>query len=441
MYWKNVTKIFFLHVWDASITLALMWAFEPRQSATIMHLAYTAAYSGLLLYQYNRIFTGPEAATCLTLGSIVGFLTGIILHSVIPAFTWISVIGLGAGTCSAAIYSMIMADIGLPSFKSKPQIKEVTESVSCRPTYTCSSLEPFLNLSKTTMEQTFDSINALPKYLRHRLDAFTHPGSEVKKNIFSIWGSKKSVMVQAAFPNAENLVSETVRLSEAGKTVVEFVSAEHLQKEQRISVATRLAGDELRIFVVIGPGFVGMDWTANIRRNCKAITQAVVQATAEARLGIPHGRSIMAELLLVEHGDHFDLSLPEGVKYQLGRNAVECARVANYGRRTFLRHLMRGIDSDLEWDNLPESARSFLVRRCAGISAYITSRELEWLHNRAGVADLQGVGVYVTRHNLGVGMSMSVSFFARHWIEQDAYPGYPVLIDSTFGKPFHALLI
>ena len=440
LYWKNLIKFFFLHVWGASITLTLMWAFEPRESATIMYLAYTGAYSGLLFYQYNRIFTGPEAARCLALGSILGFLTGIILHTVIPAFTWSSVIGLGTGTWTAAIYSMFLSDIGLPSFKSKSQVKVPTDSLSARPTYTCSSLEPYLDLSQTTMAQTFDSINALPNDLRYRLDPFTHPGSEVKENILSSWGLKNSMMIQAAFPNGEHLLSETMRLWETGKTVVEFVSAEHLQKEQRVRVVTRLAGDELHIFVVIGPGFVGMDWTANIRRNCKAIAEAVVQATAEAKLGLSHDHSTMAELLIVEHRDNFDLSVPEGVKYQLERNAVECARVAKYGRRTFLRHLMLGIEPDLEWDNLPESARSFLIRRCAGKPTHVTSSEIKWLQTRAGAVNLQEVGVYVASYNLGVGMSISVNFFARHWMDQDIYPEYPVLIDSTFEKPFHALL-
>lgn len=438
LYWKNLTKFFFLHIWGASITLALMWAFEPRQEATIMYLAYTGAYSGLLFYQYNRIFTGPEAARCLTLGSIIGFLTGIILHTVVPAFTWSSVIGLGAGTWTAAIYSMFMSDIGLLSFKSKPQIKEAT--LSGRPTYTCSSLEPYLDLSQTTIAQTFDSIDGLPKDLRYRLDPFDHPGSEVKENILSSWGSKNSSMVRAAFPNADYMVSETLRLWEAGKTIVEFVSAEHLQKEQRFRVVTRLAGDELRIFVVIGPGFIGMDWTSNIRRNCKAIAEAVVQATAEAKLGLSHDHSMMAELLVPDHRDNFDLSVPEGVKYQLERNAVECARVANYGRRTFLRHLMLGIDSDLEWDSLPESARTFLIRRCAGKSAHVKSSELEWLQTRAGAIGVHDLGIYVARYNLGLGLSVSVNFFARRWMDQDVYPEFPILIDSTFEKPFHSQL-
>ncbi|KAJ5261171.1 hypothetical protein N7478_011766 [Penicillium angulare] len=441
LYWKNLTKFFFLHVWGGSITMALMWAFEDRQKSTIMYLAYLGAYSGLLFYQYNRIFTGPEAAKALALGSIVGFIVGVLLHVCIPPFTWSSVIGLGSGTWTAAIYSMFMADIGLPSLKSKLEIKEDIKDPRDRATYTCSSLEPYLDLSQTTMAETFDNISSLSPELRFCLDPATHPGSEVKNNILAGAGLQNSLLLKAAFPNADNLLHQVVRLWETGQTAVEFVSAEHLlQKEQRIRAITRLQGDKLQIFVIIGRGVPGQDWSSSIRRNCHAIAEAIVQGTTESTLGLSHDHSLMAELLVVEHRESFELSLPEGVKYQLERNPAECARVANQGRKTFLRHLLLGIDSDLEWDNLPESARSLLVRRCAGKPGFISSDERKWLTRRAGSEKISDICTYIARYNLGVGMSMTVSFFAQRWMEQDSYPDLPILLDSTYEKPFQRLL-
>ena len=441
LYWKNLTKFFFLHIWGASITLALMWAFESRRTSTIMYLAYLGAYSGLLLYQYNRIFTGPEAARCLALGSVVGFVTGIILHTVIPPFTWSSVIGLASGTWTAAIYSMFLADIGLPSLKTKPEFKKSEKDVPSRATYTCSSLEPFLDLSQTTMAETFENISSLPAELRFHLDPATHPGSEVKNNILAMDGLRNSLLAKAAFPDADRMLNEVVRLWENGETVVEFVSAEHLlQKEQRIRAITRLDGDNLHIFVVVGHGLGGQDWSSNIRRNCHAIAEAVVQGTTEARLGLSHDHSMMAEFLVVEHRDSFELSLPEGMKYQLQRNPAECARVATHGRKTFLRHLLLGIDSDLEWDNLPQSARCLLVRRCSGKPGVVAKDELQWLQTRANTVDLHGISTYIARYNLGVGMTLTVSYFAQRWMEQDTYPDYPILMDSTYEKPLQKLL-
>ncbi|KAL4967041.1 glycosyltransferase family 4 protein [Aspergillus stella-maris] len=441
LYWSNLAKFFFLHIWGTAVTLALMWAFEGSQRATIMYLAYIGAYSGLLFYQYNRIFTGPEAARCLALGSIVGFIVGIVMHKVIPPFTWSSVISLGSGTWTAAVYSLWLSDIGLPTFRRNNETQSRDNSTIGRPSYTSSSLEPYLDLSPTTLAQTFDNINALSLDLRHRLDPLTHPGLEVKEIIGSDLASKNSALVQAAFPNAEKLLRDVLRHWTSGQTIIEFVSAEHLlQTEQRVRAVSRLVGEQLHIFIVIGPGLIGQDWTTNIRRNCRAIAEAVVQATAEAKLGFSHDQSMMAELLVGDHRDDYDLSVPEGVKYQLERSPAECARVANHGQRTFLRHLLLGIDCDLQWDELPRSARSFLLRRCAGKPGRLTRDELAWLQGQVGADDLQGVGAYVARYNLGVAMSLSVNHYAQNWMEHEDYPDYPVFLDTTYEKPIQSRL-
>ncbi|KAL4937830.1 hypothetical protein BDV06DRAFT_202134 [Aspergillus oleicola] len=441
LYWSNLTRFFFLHIWGTAVTLALMWAFEGSQRATIMYLAYIGAYSGLLFYQYNRIFTGPQAARCLALGSVIGFIVGIVMHKVIPPFTWSSVISLGSGTWTAAIYSLWLSDIGLPTLKRKTGIQRRENSTVGRSSYMSSSLEPYLDLSPTTLAQTFDNINALSFDLRHRLDPLTHPGLEVKDIIGSDLASKKSALVQAAFPNAEKLLRDVLRHWTSGQTIIEFVSAEHLlQTEQRVRAVSRLTGDQLHIFIVIGPGLVGQDWATNIRRNCRAIAEAVVQATAEAKLGFSHDQSMMAELLVGDHRDDYDLSVPEGVKYQLERSPAECARVANHGQRTFLRHLLLGIDCDLEWDELPRSARSFLLRRCAGKPGRLTKDELTWLQDQVGAEDLERVGAYVARYNLGVAMSLSVNYYAQRWMEHEEYPDYPVFLDTTYEKPIQSHL-
>ncbi|RDW68755.1 glycosyltransferase family 4 protein [Aspergillus mulundensis] len=441
LYWSNLTKFFFLHIWGTAVTLALMWAFESSPKATIMYLAYIGAYSGLLFYQYNRIFTGPEAARCLALGSVVGFVIGITMHSVIASFTWSSVICLGSGTWTAAIYSLWLGDVGMPKFGRKDTPVIAKNSDGPAPSYTTSSLEPYLDLSPTTVTQTFDNINALADDFRHKLDPESHPGIEVKEVILSNSGFHKSALVQVAFPHAEQLLRDVVRQWVSGQTTIEFVSAEHLlQTEQRIRAISRLVGEKLHIFIVIGPGLVGQDWTTNIRRNCRAIAEAVVQATAEAKFGFSHDASMMAELLVGDHRDDYDLSVPEGVKYQLERSPAECARVANHGQRTFLRHLLLGIDCDLEWDGLPRSARSFLLRRCSGKPGRLSSDELVWLQGRVGSDDLEELGAYVARYNLGVAMSLSVRHYAQRWMEHETYPTYPVFLDTTYEKPIQALL-
>ena len=111
---------------------------------------------------------------------------------------------------------------------------------------------------------------------------------------------------------------------------------------------------------------MGYDWASDIRRNCQTIAEAVVQATAEFKLGLSHDHALMAELLIVNDRQGEDVTLPEGVKRQLEGSSTERTRVLNHGQQVLLRHILFGMDCDQEWDLLPKAARKLLLRRTCG---------------------------------------------------------------------------
>ncbi|KAL4804605.1 hypothetical protein BDV18DRAFT_153061 [Aspergillus unguis] len=438
LFWGNLMKFFLVHVWGTAATLALMWAFEPSQKATIMYLAYIAAYSGLLFYQYNRVFTGPEAAHCLALGSAVGFIIGVVMHEIIPPFTWSSVISFGSGTWTAALYSLWLSDIGLPG--SKTSDLSTGSRVSTRPpTYIASSLETCHELSPTTAARAFDNFNTLPENIRHRVEPTTHPGTEVKQILSNT--VPRSALTEGALPDADGILREVVRQWASGQTTVEFISSEHLlHTDQGLRSVSRLSNDHLHIFVVIGPGLVGADWPNNVRRNCMAIAEAIVQATAEAKLGFSHDQAMLAQLLCGEFEHLGDGFVPEGVKAQLERSPPECTRVANHGQRMFLRNLLFGIDCDLEWDSLPATARSFLLRRCTGMSGHLSLDELTWLEGQIGSQDLQHVGLRIAQYDLGALMALSTQSYAKRCLLHEFAPNPLAMLEMTDRKPLHDLL-
>ncbi|KAF7587108.1 hypothetical protein BBP40_007714 [Aspergillus hancockii] len=317
LYWKSLAKFFFLHIWGGAVSLALMWVFEATSDATVMYLAYIGSYTGLLWYQYNKIFTGVLAVKPLALGTVIGFVLGILLHIYVPSFAYSSVICLASGTWTAALVSLFMIDIWLPLWKTETKDTKQTTN-DAPPFYTCSALDPYPDLSQTTLSQMFDSISSLPTDVRYKLRPSEHPGVEVMQILRSQSNSEKSRRVEAAFRLAGGLVSLAAELWEKGETTIELVSSGHLlQNDQRIRAISRSAHNRLQIFIVIGPDFVGNERMLDIRRNCKMVAEAVVQATAECKSGISHNHSLLTELLLVNDNDADQLPVPEGVKRQL----------------------------------------------------------------------------------------------------------------------------
>ena len=135
LYWGGLAKFFFLHIWGLAVTSALMMVFEGSRPAIIMYVAYIASYTGLLWYQYNRIFAGFAVLPDLATASILGLVAGFTLHRTVPDFAYSSVCALGFGTWTVCMLSLRSANVGWPHFKKeKPRGKKPI------PVYTTSSI-------------------------------------------------------------------------------------------------------------------------------------------------------------------------------------------------------------------------------------------------------------------------------------------------------------
>jgi len=432
LYWSNWAKFFFTHVWGLAIAASLMWTFvspppkdddqpvsptdarNQARSATIMFMAYVGAYTGLLSYQYNRIYTGSLAMADLMIAAITGILVGTLMrHFMYKDFPYSSVIGLGTATWLAALLSMRTAKVGWPTF-TKP--KAVTKSTGGSFYY--SALGPDTGFSQRTLRETYDALSALESEYRFKIDPSTHPGVEVMQILRAQSTVQQPEMVQAAFPSAISLVAEAASLWQSGNITIDLVPARHfLQQEQKLRAVSRLSDGQLHIMVLVGLDLTGGEWVADIRRNCKVIAESVVQAAAEARFAFSRDHSNLAELLAVEHiGDSVgqaQLSVPEGIKRQLEWSTAERNRIMKTGEQEVLRYLILGMDCDTEWDLLPEKVRSALLNRCLGEQCDITESLGDWLRARfcknAG-ADLE---THFARSNLGASLAALISDYAK----------------------------
>jgi hypothetical protein len=440
LYWKNLVKFFFLHIWGIAITSSLMWTFEATRSAVVMYLAYIGAYTGLLWYQYNKIYCGNEAAKSLALAAIIGLPAGIALHVYLPQFAFSGVIALAGGTWIACLHSIWLSKIGLPTFfgsKSKYDAFDADMDEKSTPvSYSSTALEPYPDLSQMTLSKTFESICGLHPDLRYKLDPSLHPGHRIMEILQLQSNSTRSEILQSAFPSAEQLIYRSAELWRTGQTVIELVSARHFPQEgQKIRTISRKSGNDLHIFIILGLDLVQDEWTLDIHRNCKIIAEAIIQASSEAHLGLSHDHAMLAELLAVDDFGGEELFIPEGIKRQLETSAAERARTINNGDKTLLRYLLLGVECEREWDNLPKTVRFFLFKRCFGQSGPLSTDHESWIRSRLCATDSLDLEEFIARYNLGAALTISVNTFAREVEANSAYdeeePGFS---DPSFEK-------
>ncbi|TKA72816.1 hypothetical protein B0A49_05480 [Cryomyces minteri] len=411
LYWSNFLKFFLMHIWGFCVTAAAMWAFEGSRNATIMFIAYVGAYTGLLWYQYNRIYTGPLAMKDLVIAAVLGFLTGTLLHHFMPLFDFSSVVGLAVATWLAAILSMRTANIGWPRFKED---KKSTTGEEPPVFYCWGALGADAEFPQRTLAATFNLCCSLSDEHRYRVDPLTHPGVEVMDILMTQANLQRPELVRAAFPSAEQLVHQAAALWKGGSVVVDLVPARLLfGRERRMRAVGRATGDRLHIMVLVGLHLVGDDWVIDVRRNCRIIAEAIVQATLEVKLGLSHEHSTLAELLVVDHSSNERIFIPEGVKRQLERSAAERARAIKQADRESLRHMLVGLDCDRDWDNLPMTIRSLLLKTCCGEPLKITGEQLSWIRSRSSQRGSLDVEEHFARAKLGAALTLYVEAYAK----------------------------
>ncbi|KAM7217682.1 hypothetical protein V8F06_006937 [Rhypophila decipiens] len=449
LYWNNFVKFFCFHLWSLAIFSGLMWTFQHNAENTITFLAYVGAYSGLLFYQYNKIYCGYHGAMPLAVGFLVGFPLGIALHLAAPRFAYSGAVSLGAATWVSAIVSLFVTKVGWPDWitclgrvpkggKKNQRQSEDEKSLllgSSMASYSVTSLEPHPDLSDATKQKLFDATARLHSDKRFMLDPDQHPGSMVT-DLLRNSCHDLSPAVRAAFPMAEQITHLAVDTWNRRKTTVELISSADFPpvlREAKIRTISRLDGDELRIFVVLIPSWVD-EWLLNVHRHCRIIAEAIVQGTAEHRLGLTRDESLLAELLVGQHeigtasGEPDTVFAPEGVKYQLEASKSERTRFMTGYDKTLLRYLLLGVDSEIEWEGIPQPVRSYLLHRLCGSSASAEVAPLlppyeeieEWFYERQGSRVSCGLDVWIARCELGAALTRAIQDYA-HGLEVDEH--------------------
>lgn len=429
LYWTNLIKFACMHIWGFSVTGVLMWVFSAGEDPTIIYLAYVASYSGLLFYQYNRIYTLALAKNDLLIATILGFIVGPVLRSIHGNFNYSAVIALGVSTWTAALLSMRTAKV-IAIWPRPWKIASPFATSEAPPSlYFYSFAGPSPGFSQRTLSEIFDSSSSYPDDEKLMLQSGTHPGSLVSTIIRSKIGSKRPDIVTAAFPNADTMLVKILASWEAGHIVVEMAPFRYLHDHQkRVRYITRLDGARahLRVFVRAGE---------NSTSSSQLVAEALVATANELFYGMSHDHAQLTELLISGSSvTTRDITVPIGLRRQLGFSMEDRKRVSG-DKDLVTSRLLFGLNCDLEWEALPRDIKVFLLTRLCSKDCRSSEPVREWLASRAG-SGLEALSWAETlaRSNLAVLLASKVRDYAREYVgvisEQSADVSFEELLGS-----------
>ncbi|KAK1140555.1 hypothetical protein N8T08_010301 [Aspergillus melleus] len=391
VYWKTFGKYLMWHVWSLALATALIWSFQSSVEAMIMFFAYVLAYTGLLWYQYTKIFTGPHALKPLLAGVVVGLPVGIALKVCLPGFLYSQVIGLGSATWTTAILALFASKMGMPK-----RVESPVELGKTFHAFTAPWADP--EWSQQELQTFFEGMSVIPADARLTLTPSIHPGVEVK-NILLM--RRKEPRIEEAFPQSQELVNKALGAWEKGQIVLELVPLGSLGPNiQALSCNT---STQLRIAVCVGRG---LDERIDVSANCQVIAETLLHAVAECMLRMPHDYAVLAESLVTA-------GVTETTARQL-REETNTPLVVRWAKKELLRQLCLGFECDAHWEKLPKSVRTALLDRCLGQPSQFPDHNRQWLQESLRQFDTNDFEVHVARTNLGAATAVSILDYANY---------------------------
>lgn len=258
LYWGTLAKFTAFHAWGLAFCTAFVWVYVDDQDAAILFLAYMLAYSGVLWFQYNKVFTGPSAVGPLAIAAAIGFSVGIPLRLLKPDLFWNDVLSLAVATWTAGILTYRAVNLAAP---------EVEEESDQKKTFAHSqkSIGPRTKVTNEQLSTFFDHLDSLPASEKTVLDKQLPIANGVFQMLAGAQDYPKAPEIKAAFPNALELLDHILISWDTGNIMVIGVQQSRMTCDVR--AVSRKVGGQLKIYVGIDP-----DWKSDFRTNCKAYT-------------------------------------------------------------------------------------------------------------------------------------------------------------------------
>lgn len=399
IYRRTLLKFLLWHVWSLAISTALLWTFEATVEGMIIFFTYVLSYTGLIWYQYTKIFAGPYALKPLIVGICMGFPVAIALRVCLPEFIYSEIIGLGVATWTSALLSFWSARLGMP-----PKSISLVKLGNTFHAFTAPWADA--QWSQQELQSLFDSILLLSEDDRFGLDPAAHPAVEVKSVLSS---QSQELRIREAFPDSESIIDNVISGWDKGEIYVELVSYSSFPPGVR--ALSCIIGSQLMIFI----GIDGIhDHRLNISTNCKIIAETLIHSVAEMTMGIPHEHAVLAEGIVSS-------ALTQTMTAQL-HGEENLSAVKHWAKRELLNHLCFGLEPDVDWDKLPIGVRTALLSRCLGRPCNLTQSQRQALKESISQFGTDDINAHIARCNLRVATAISILKYAHVGLSEVCFP-------------------
>ncbi|CAN9375743.1 unnamed protein product [Alternaria alternata] len=430
LYLNTLCRFIGVHVWALALCAALVWIFNGSADGLVIFLSYIGAYSGLLLYQYNKIFSGPHALMPLLAAVVLGFVTGNILITLLPGFMYNRVIALGVSTWMAAFLSFRTAKLGMPELLRAPiwisrfllkheQSKQSLSSTemsssSCAVSqgedqstiddkyYAYNGTGSDAEFSQSELHAYCSKLRAAPKENRFRINATGQPGDQICATLLSCTHENLSRLAMQAFPTMPFLIQRIILAWKSDKIKIFIVPMQAVAEvDTDLRAISQYAGGRLTLY--IASDAKGSRQT-NVSSNCAIIAETLLHACMETMFGMPHSQAQLTESMLAcRESDCGFYAISECSKRSMPELSVgPKALDFEIGfKKDLLRNLCMGFDCDTQWDELPLEIRRLFLRRCVGTRAPYTNTEMAWINANVPAESSCTILSCIARYDLG----------------------------------------
>jgi glycosyltransferase involved in cell wall biosynthesis len=374
MYYKTLLKFLAYHCWSLTFSAILVWVFQDSAETVFVFIAYVFAYTGLLWYQYTKIFSGPHALKPLLTAVCIGLVVGLVLKKTLPGFLYTGVITLAIGTWTAAFLCLRTSGVDIPKIHKGASRENETFHAYNKPW-----ADP--EWSQAELKTMFASLDILSADSRHLVTPTQYPGIEVRRLLKA---SDVDDALAAAFPNWEDCVSYAINAWETGRVEIQLIPLSAIGSGTR---AISCRSDD-RIVLLVG-ATNEKQCSSSIQQDPRIIAEFLLHETSEVFFGVPHHHAHLVEQVTTSR-------LPENVKLFLNEE-TDLLRVNAWANRAMLKSQCFGLDCDLTWDQLPQKIRKFFLRRCLGHSVRPSKSEREALSNVSQFSGIKDLDIHIAR--------------------------------------------
>ncbi|EKD19488.1 hypothetical protein MBM_02725 [Drepanopeziza brunnea f. sp. 'multigermtubi' MB_m1] len=421
VYWKTLAHFLMLHVWGLAVVSVLIWVFASHipsddgtvsSQGTIIFLSYVVAYTGLLWYQYTKIFSGPHALKPLLIGVAVGLPLGFVLDHKLPSFPYGNIVALGAACWTVAILSLWAGKIvGPPEDRPRPPL-------SSQGAYNAySSPGPDHAWSQPELRSLYEQLSSLSKKERLTVDPESAFGSHVRLIIDQFNQVELPGIAKSAFPDAPALLQLSMQMFRERAIHVELMSVEHFSDPSMRAISSTEDG-QIRLLVACETRRVsktndplhGFYWD---------VAELLVQVTAERFMGYNTPDALLARTLWLSNGTSDSTARPDVLERHLKVQTRNVPEVLDYLSRDILKSLCLGFDCNMDSEDMPAELRKYIIDRCLGVVGLLTEDQVIMLDSKLNHTTGLTFETYVARCNYAVVSGSQMLARVNAWADQE----------------------